>query len=140
MYNSRMDPIHAQVLQAARGLAARDGTFSIADVVGALPHLNTATVRTHVASRCCADAPVHHASRYPYFRSVGRGVYRIEPAFCQRGPRPPRTAWPDRLLASTAPSVDPTLIAESLKMTPTDRLETMRCAAQSLDAMTARAS
>jgi hypothetical protein len=34
--------------------------------------------------------------------------------------------------------VDPTLLAESLAMTPTERLETMRRAALSLDAMKSR--
>jgi hypothetical protein len=120
-------------------VAGRDWTFSVADVARALPHLNPATVRTHVASRCCTNAPSHHASRYSYFRAVARGVYRIEPAFRRRRVRKARRpAWPDRLLAAMPPSIDPTLIAESLKMTPTDRLETMRRAAASLETMMRR--
>jgi hypothetical protein len=56
-----------EVLTAARHLAARsaDGTFYVADVVR---HLRASgsdyaepTIRTHVTSRMCADAPDHHA-------------------------------------------------------------------------------
>ena len=137
-----MEPIHLQVLEAAHRAAGRDWTFSIAEVARSLPHLDPATVRTHVASRCCVNAPPHHASRYAYFRAVARGTYRIEPAFRLRprgtAGRPRSQAWQDRLIAALPSSVDSTLVAESLKMTPTDRLETMRRAAVSLDAMTRR--
>jgi hypothetical protein len=134
-----MERIHVQVLQAARRIAGPDWTFSVADLIHSLPHLNPATVRTHVASRCCVNAPSHHASRYPYFRSMARGSYRIEPAFrrsrlCRTRP----SGWQDQLMAVLPRSVDPTLLAESLGMAPTERLETMRRAAESLEAMTRR--
>jgi hypothetical protein len=45
-----VEPIHAQVLDAACANATDDWTFRIADIIAALPHLNPATVRTHVAS------------------------------------------------------------------------------------------
>jgi hypothetical protein len=134
-----MEPIHAQVLSAACRIAGRDWTFSIAEIARALSHLNAATVRTHVASRCCVNAPSHHASRYRYFRSVARGAFRLEPAFRHgrlRGRR--RPAWQDRLLAAMPRSIDSTQVAQSLTMNPTDRLETMRRAAKSLAAMTRR--
>src|SRR6185295_20423217 len=121
-----MDPVHLQVLAAARAHASGDWTFRIGDVAAALPHLNTATVRTHVASRCCANAPSHHQSRYRYFRVVRRGVYRIEPAFRRRLRRSSRSSSQDLILASIESGVDRTLLAESLAMTPTDRLEMMR--------------
>jgi hypothetical protein len=70
--------VHAAVLDAARTLADRAWTFRLADVVDALPHLNAATVRTHVASRCCSNARKNHYSQYAYFRSLGRGRYRFE--------------------------------------------------------------
>lgn len=104
-------------------------------VVGALPHLNAATVRTHVASRCCVNAAANHQSRYEYFRSVGRGEYRIEPRFRDRGAAHP-TPSQDRLIALGS-GVDPTLIDASLRMTPTERIETMRRAAMALDGMKA---
>lgn len=136
-----MRPIHAEVLDAALAQAdRRDGwTFRLGDVVRSLPHLNPATVRTHVGSRCCVNAPANHQSRHPYFRVVDRGVYRIEPGFRRTArPRVRGGGWQDRVLAAVESGVDPTLIVESLRLTPTERLEHMRTAAESLEAMKAR--
>jgi hypothetical protein len=142
VYNQNMIPVHRQVLDAALALTGAGGAwdFRLADVVRALPHLNAGTVRTHVASRCCVNAPSHHQSRHPYFRSVGRGIYRIESAFRRkvRSGRSPVGAWYGRALSTIDSGVDPTLIAASLKRSPTERLEQMQHAAESLDAMTAR--
>jgi hypothetical protein len=134
-----MRPVHEEILDGARRIAGQDGTFRLADVVGAVPHLNPATVRTHVASRCCVNAPANHQSRYSYFRALGRGIYRIEPRFRRRA-RSARTGpgWQDALIAALGSGVDDTLITESLQMSPTERLETMRRAALSLEAMTRR--
>jgi hypothetical protein len=133
-------PIHLAVLDVA--LAQTDDRagwrVALRDIVRALPHLNPATVRTHVASRCCVNAPSNHQSRYPYFRAVGRGVYRVEPAFRRMTRRHSRTGWQDRILERLDSGVDPTLIDESLRLTPTERLERMRKAAESLDAMKSR--
>ena len=78
-----MTTIHEQVLATARRLSedSADGTFTLGDIVQALPHLNENSVSTHVTSRCCVNAPNNHGTTYSYFRRVGRGVYRIEPAF-----------------------------------------------------------
>lgn len=35
-------------------------------------------------------------------------------------------AWDERILARLTPGVDPTLIAESLRLTPTERLERLQ--------------
>ena len=136
VYNIAMDPIHMQVLHAARRVGDGGGRFRLADVVRALPLLNAATVRTHVASRCCINANPNHQSRYAYFRSVGRGEYRLEPAFRNVTSGSDAVTSQDRLIALGS-GVDPTLIDESLRLTPTERLETMRRAALSIDAMTA---
>jgi hypothetical protein len=133
-----MTPVHIQILQAvlARTDAARDWRFRLADVVRALPHLNPGTVRTHVASRCCTNAPSNHQSRYPYFQAAGGGVYRVESALRKRTVKSRRAcAWQDRLLSAMDSGVDPTLIDEALKLTPTERLENMRRGAESLDTM-----
>lgn len=75
-------PIHVEVLAAARRLChPEDWTFRPYEVVRALPHLNESSVRTHIVSRCCENAPENHAHRWPYFRRVGRGVYEILPPF-----------------------------------------------------------
>jgi hypothetical protein len=69
--------VHEQILDAAVAHAnPPDWTFRLAELVAALPALNPGTVRTHVASRCCVNAPPHHQSRHRYFRSVGRGLYQ----------------------------------------------------------------
>ena len=74
-------PVHAEVLDAARRLCRERGgwTFRPDEVVRALPHLNASTVRTHIVSRCCVNAPKHHPHRWGYFRRVARGVYEIQP-------------------------------------------------------------
>jgi hypothetical protein len=130
-----MEPIHRQVLETACALADGKWTFSIAEVTRALPHLDPATVRTHVASRCCVNAPPNHQSRYRYFRSLSRGIYRVEHSVRRPRRARQRATWHDRLLAAMPGGVDPTLIAESLKITPTARLENMRRAAASIEAM-----
>jgi predicted RNase H-like HicB family nuclease len=73
--------IQQQVLEAARRLCRERGnwTFTPDEIVRALPHLVASSVRTHVTSRCCVNAPAHHAHRWPYFRRVRRGVYEITP-------------------------------------------------------------
>lgn len=84
---ARNRPIHAEVLAAAQLLCrTADWSFRLVDVVRALSHLNERSVRTHVASRCCENAPQNHAHRWPYFRRVRRGVYEILPAYRQSMP------------------------------------------------------
>jgi len=81
--------IHARVLEAALRLCREGGgwTFRPLAVVAVLGDLNPGSVRTHVMSRCCVNAPSNHAHRWPYFRRVRRGIYQILPAW-RRGPRP----------------------------------------------------
>ena len=89
---TRNPPIHAEVLAAAQLLCGTaDWTFRLVDVVRALSHLNERSVRTHVASRCCENAPENHAHRWPYFRRVCRGVYEILPAYRGGVPSDPVT-------------------------------------------------
>ena len=74
--------IHVEVLAAARRICSPlDWSFRLIDVVRDLPHLREASVRTHIVSRCCVNAPVNHPHRWPYFRRVGRGRYQIQPLF-----------------------------------------------------------
>jgi len=72
--------VHEQVLAAARQLASarRDWSFEVREIVAALPALNQSTVRTHVVSRCCVNAPKNHPHKWDYFRRVGRGLYHLE--------------------------------------------------------------
>ena len=84
--------IHAEVLAAAQRLCSRlDWSFRLIDVVHALPHRKEGSVRTHIVSRCCVNAPANHPHRWPYFRRVGRGRYEILPAFRPPEPEEPRS-------------------------------------------------
>jgi predicted RNase H-like HicB family nuclease len=75
--------IHDEVLRAARRLCRerRGWTFTAEEVVRALPDLNESSVRTHIVSRCCVDAPKNHPHKWDYFSRVRRGVYEILPAY-----------------------------------------------------------
>jgi predicted RNase H-like HicB family nuclease len=75
-------PIHDEVLRAAHRLCRerRGWTFTAGEVVRALPDLNESSVRTHIVSRCCVNAPKNHPHKWDYFRRVRRGVYEILPA------------------------------------------------------------
>jgi hypothetical protein len=72
-------PIHEEILESARRICRERGTktFYVSDIVQALPHLNPSSVRTHVVSRCCVNAPKNHPHKWPYFRRLKRGEYEI---------------------------------------------------------------
>jgi predicted RNase H-like HicB family nuclease len=74
---------HAEILAAALRICAARGawTFGVDEIVRALPHLNAGTVRTHVTSRCCVNAPTNHPHKWDYFRRIGRGTYEITRAY-----------------------------------------------------------
>ena len=75
--------IHEEVLRAAQRICRERGekTFRVVDVVRCLPHLNESSVRTHIVSRCCVNAPINHPHKWPYFRRLARGKYQILPAW-----------------------------------------------------------
>ncbi|HEX6850932.1 MAG TPA: hypothetical protein VF139_05955 [Candidatus Polarisedimenticolaceae bacterium] len=86
----RDTPVHLQVLRAAVRLCRRRGAWSFRpdEIVRLLPHLNASTVRTHVVSRCCVNAPANHPHRWDYFRRIARGSYEILPKH-RRAPSDP---------------------------------------------------
>jgi hypothetical protein len=77
------DPCHEQVLAAANDIIARKGVneFTPDEVVQELNRARSkcsdSTIRTHVVSRCCGNAPNHHAVVYDYFARIGPGLYRV---------------------------------------------------------------
>ena len=91
--------IHLRILESALRICRERGawTFRPAEIVAAAADLNAGSVRTHVMSRCCVNAPSHHAHRWPYFRRLRRGVYQILPAWRRksRGPTSARRAHPE---------------------------------------------
>lgn len=74
---------HTEILEAARRICRERGawTFTADNIVRALPHLNAGTVRTHVTSRCCTNAPRNHPHKWDYFKRVRRGVYEVMPRY-----------------------------------------------------------
>ena len=80
-------PVQKQVLDAARRLTNNGKKpFTLPEIVAALPVLNEGTVRTHVSSRCCVNAPDNHQHRWPYFYRVRRGLYRLRAPFASPPP------------------------------------------------------
>ena len=82
---------HHVVLATAQRICAerQEPVFTPDEIVRALPHLPAQTVRTHVTSRCCVNAPPHHQSRLAYFRRTGRGRYELLPQHRLGVGRPP---------------------------------------------------
>ncbi len=76
---------HHDVLNAARAVVRRKGVnaFSPQEVIDEMKRTGTynryqeSTIRTHITSRCCDNAPNHHAVTYKYFRCVSYGVYEL---------------------------------------------------------------
>lgn len=72
-----------EILAALPAMRARLGreVFSPSDVVEELQRrgsrLAPSTVRTHITSRMCGDAPAHHAKVFDDFERVGHGLYRL---------------------------------------------------------------
>ena len=78
----RRDGCREEVLAAARRLHGRGhADFSPADVVHEMQALGTGyeetTIRTHVVSRMCADAPENHGTTYSDLERIGPGKYRM---------------------------------------------------------------
>jgi hypothetical protein len=72
-----------EVLAAAVKLAAGspDGTFTVEEIVDHLRRRGSSykasTIRTHVTSRMCTNAPDHHAVTYRDLVRVGDGRYQL---------------------------------------------------------------
>ena len=76
-------PTHDEILEAVRRIVfgRADWSFTPDEIVRALPHLNPGTVRTHITSRCCINAPKKHPHKWDYFERVARGRYRLVPRY-----------------------------------------------------------
>ena len=72
-----------EVLKGAQELSqlSPSGEFSVDDVVAYLRRKGSAykesTIRTHVTSRMCANAPDNHAVTYDDLERAARGTYRL---------------------------------------------------------------
>lgn len=120
--------LHHRILETAVRLcrAAGGWTFRPQDVVAALADLNAGSVRTHVMSRCCVNAPANHQHRWPYFRRVSRGLYEILPRWRRSARRQPAPGAPAALVARYMRDVDRTLVRQALLMTHEQRLTALQ--------------
>jgi DNA-binding transcriptional regulator YhcF (GntR family) len=72
-----------EILETIRTLGRRSQTdrFTIQQVINEMNAKGTTysenTIRTHIASRMCRDAPDNHAVVYDDLERVGRGEYRL---------------------------------------------------------------
>lgn len=72
-----------QVLLAARAITGQRGSsiFSPQDIVDYLRLIGTdlkdSTIRTHVCSVMCHNAPQNHLNKSDELERVGRGLYRL---------------------------------------------------------------
>ncbi len=71
-----------EILEVARDLTARGLTpFAPRDVLAELERRGTrypeSTLRTHIISAMCINAPTNHAVTYPDLRRVGHGRYEL---------------------------------------------------------------
>lgn len=73
-----------EVIAAFESLARRHGrdTFSPAEIVDEMrrhgSRYRESTIRTHVVSRMCANAPDHHGVVYDDLERTGRGQYKLK--------------------------------------------------------------
>lgn len=100
--------IHEEVLETAGRICRERGakSFRVADVVHALPHLNPSSVRTHIVSRCCVNAPKNHPHKWDYFRRTGRGEYVILSPYNVKGEPPSRVAESPSTYSPAGPARD----------------------------------
>ncbi len=72
-----------QVVKAARAVVQEKGQneFTVLEVVARAREIGVEfsenTIRTHVTSRCCKNAPKNHAVTYDDFERIAPGLYRI---------------------------------------------------------------
>lgn len=68
-----------QRLEGRHGRSVLDLAEIVAEVQSETSEFADTTIRTHVTSRMCADAPDHHAKTYDDLERIGRGRYRRRP-------------------------------------------------------------
>jgi hypothetical protein len=79
------DTCREEILEAIAALISRteSDVFSVSDVVSEMKARGTsypeATIRTHVTSRMCGNAPDNHGVVYSDLRRLDRGNYKLSP-------------------------------------------------------------
>jgi hypothetical protein len=97
-----------ELLKAATAVFHLSGesNFTLAEILEEMHRRGSryadSTIRTHVTSKMCANAPVHHANHTDDFERVGRGVYRSADRPAVRISYPRETSTPDTPQPATA--------------------------------------
>ena len=72
-----------EILECAHAVAGRSGTFTIQDIINCMEKRGSrykeSTIRTHITSRMCSNAPDSHAVTYRDLERTERGNYRLLP-------------------------------------------------------------
>lgn len=72
-----------EILRCARKIVEVKGhnEFQIADILQCMKSSGTSyeesTIRTHITSKMCINAPDHHAKVYDDLERVGHGIYKL---------------------------------------------------------------
>jgi len=72
-----------ELIESANAVVDRKGVndFGIGELVREMRLRGTgyaeSTIRTHIVSRCCSNAPKNHGTKYDHFERIGRGRYRL---------------------------------------------------------------
>jgi hypothetical protein len=88
-----------EILDCVRRITSQRGSdeFTIEEIIRCMRTCGTeyrdSTIRTHISSRLCLNAPKHHAVRYPDFERTARGTYRLTTAGGAINGRRSRSAW-----------------------------------------------
>lgn len=80
MYESCRDELLEVIKEIVRKKNVNE--FTVAEAIEAMKNNNTvyseSTIKTHITSRCCANAPKHHGTTYDDYERVVKGVYRMK--------------------------------------------------------------
>lgn len=63
-----------EILECVRMVADSSGTFTVGEMIRCM---EKRTMRTHITSRMCANAPENHASTCHDFKRTGHGEYQV---------------------------------------------------------------
>lgn len=72
-----------EILAAVKSIVSERETkqFSVGEVLEYMKNDGTSykesTIKTHITSKCCSNAPNHHTSVFNDYERIGKGVYRL---------------------------------------------------------------
>ena len=73
-----------EILECANQIVQKKNVneFSLEEIVECMELAGTnykeSTIRTHVASRMCVNAPKHHATKFDDFERISHGIYKLK--------------------------------------------------------------